>query len=64
MEQRLTELETKITFQDQSIEDLNQVVIELRAKVDELNRQCKRLVEIIEDENIKDSSLETPPPHY
>lgn len=64
MEDRLTELETKISYQDQIIEDLNMVVIELRKEVEQLQKQCKRLVTIMDDANIKDANLEVPPPHY
>ncbi len=64
MEERLTELETKISFQDQIIEDLNQVVIELRNKVDRLEFAVKKLIEENENSNLKDASQETPPPHY
>ncbi|MEM7647219.1 MAG: SlyX family protein [Pseudomonadota bacterium] len=64
MEERLTELETKISFQDQIIEDLNKVVIELRAEVERLTKQCEKISKILEEDNIKDASLEEPPPHY
>lgn len=64
MEDRLTELETKVTYQDQIIEDLNNVVIELRKKVDSLEGIVKRVVEAEDDPELKDASLETPPPHY
>ncbi|MCH2534037.1 MAG: SlyX family protein [Bdellovibrionales bacterium] len=64
MEERLTELETKISYQEQTIEDLNQVVIELRWKLDKLEGQCKQLSEQLDKTKIKDKSLEVPPPHY
>ena len=64
MEERLTELETKITYQDQIIEDLNNVVIELRKKVDSLEKIVKTAIEAKDDTGLKDASLETPPPHY
>lgn len=64
MEERLTELETKITYQDQIIEDLNTVVIELREKLEKIERVVKNLLDDKEDSNLKDASLEVPPPHY
>ncbi len=36
MEERLTELETKVMFQDQTIEELNQVVYEQQQQLDKL----------------------------
>ena len=64
MEERLTELETKISYQEQTIEDLNQVVIELRWKLDKMEKQCQELSNQMEKSKIKDRSLEVPPPHY
>ncbi len=64
MEERLTELETKITYQDQIIEDLNNVVIELRKEVESLEKIVKTAIEAKDDSGLKDASLETPPPHY
>ena len=64
MENRLTELETKVAYQDQTIEELNPVVIELRKELEEVEKKLKNLVDQIGDEGIKDASLEVPPPHY
>ncbi len=64
MEERLTNLETKISYQDQIIEDLNQVVIELQQKLEKLEKLCKALTDDSKGSNIKDHSLEVPPPHY
>lgn len=64
MEDRLTVLETKVTYQDQVIEDLNNVVIELRWKLEKLEKQYKELASEIKGSNLKDQSLEVPPPHY
>lgn len=64
MEERLNELEIKMAYQDQMIEDLNNIVIELRKEVETLEKKCKHLGEIIDNDDLKDSSLEVPPPHY
>ncbi len=64
MEERLNDLEIRISFQDQIIEDLNKVVIELRKKVEKMESQNKKMIEILDDANLKDPSLEVPPPHY
>ena len=36
MEERLTELETKVMFQDQTIEELNQVIFDQQQQLDRL----------------------------
>lgn len=38
LEQRLVDLETKIAFQDQTIEDLNLVVISQQKQIDQLEK--------------------------
>lgn len=64
MEKRLIDLEIRISYQDQVIEDLNKVVIELRKKVEKMELVNKKMLQILDDANLKDSSLEVPPPHY
>lgn len=64
MEERLTELETKVAYQDQVIEDLNQVVIELRGEIEKMEKKVKHLTNLADKDNLKDVSLEVPPPHY
>ena len=63
MKERLQELEIKVTYQEQTIEDLNQVVLQLREEVGELSKIVKQLTQQI-DTGIKDQKDETPPPHY
>lgn len=67
MEERLTNLETQISFQDQTIEDLNQRIIEQQQQIDLLTKQLKKLTEKVSSQDepgIVDISLEVPPPHY
>lgn len=62
-EERLTELEMKVTYQDDVIEALNQVVIELRDAVGGL----KERLETMDLEATDTSSSSIPherPPHY
>lgn len=60
---RLEELETRIAFQDQTIEELNQVVITLREQVAELSARVKGLsIHASFDFASKDKDIE--PPHY
>lgn len=40
---RLTELETRLAFQDQTIEELHQVIYRQQGQLDELARELARL---------------------
>ncbi len=62
-ESRLTELEIKITHQDEVIEALNQVVIELRRQLDDASRRLHR-VESQFVQGVPDEPGDEPPPHY
>ncbi len=65
MEDRITDLETKICFHEQTLEELNQLIIEQQQQIDRLTLQLKKIAEVTdEDEGIVDISLEVPPPHY
>lgn len=65
IEDRIIELETKLSFQEQTIEELNQVIIEQQKLFDRLQLQIKQLNTKI-DETSKHDSQETHeiPPHY
>jgi len=67
MEERIAEIEMKISFQDETIAVLNEVIIEQQNKIDELERTLIQLGE----KSKANSSLfdgiepaEPPPPHY
>jgi SlyX protein len=67
LETRINELETKVTFQDSVIEDLNQQIINLFQQQQEflyaferLNEQCQQ----ISPQRLATESEETLPPHY
>ena len=64
MEERITELETRISYQDKIIDDLNNVVIDLRKQVDKLHAEYTKIKDNLEEDNIKDIDDETLPPHY
>lgn len=66
LEHRLVELETKISFQEQTIEDLNSALVEQHKDITKLSRIVENLasqVERIEDLN-NPNTPEPPPPHY
>ncbi len=67
MQERLIELETKISYQDHTIAELNEVVICQQQQIDRLERDVKRLLAHLKQSG--GSSLarpdeESPPPHY
>lgn len=67
LDKRVEELETKITFQDDLIEQLNQSIITQQQDIRRLTLLIERLNSQIEDirqPDIADASQETPPPHY
>ena len=66
-EQRLTEIETRVAFQDDAIQSLSDRVYAQQQEIDRLNAWCQRLVERLEavaSPNAADPASEPPPPHY
>jgi len=67
MEKRLIELETKISYQDHIIGELNDVVTHQQGQIDRLEKEMKRLHEHLKsgsDSGLARPDEETPPPHY
>jgi len=64
MEDRLIELEMRISYQDKMIDDLNSVVTELRQQIEKIEQKYGSLDEVLGSANVKDASLEETPPHY
>jgi SlyX protein len=67
IEQRITELEIRLTHQDESIESLSNTIIRQHNEIDTLKLRLeileKRLKQASESQ-IADQKDETPPPHY
>ncbi|MDG6881493.1 SlyX [Phocoenobacter uteri] len=64
---QIAELETKIAFQESTIEDLNQALIQQQFVLDKLQTQVRHIAEKLKNaqsSNIASLSEETPPPHY
>ena len=67
LQQQIDELETKLAFQDLTVEQLNQEVIKLNDLLSRQQQQIQMLVgklQAIAPSNIASQSEETPPPHY
>lgn len=65
MEERIIELEKKAAYQESVIDDLNQVIVELRAQVDILTAEMAGLRDQMDAGNWTiDPQDEPPPPHY
>jgi SlyX protein len=64
---RIENLETKIMFQDELIEQLNQSLINQQSDIRKIALMVERLnsqVVDMQQPNIADASQESPPPHY
>lgn len=64
---RITELETKVAFQELMIEELNQALIEQQFAVNKLQTQMRHLAEKLkgaQGSQIASQAEETRPPHY
>ncbi|MBT3221809.1 MAG: SlyX family protein [Proteobacteria bacterium] len=60
--QRIEELEIKVSFQEHTITQLDQVIRELRDEVDRLNTDVRSLREVVETEF--NEVVDEKPPHY
>ncbi|WP_338884133.1 MULTISPECIES: SlyX family protein [Xenorhabdus] len=66
-ERRFVQLETKLAYQEATIEALNQEVIKQQIETDRLKEQLKLIAERLKNHQtsiIAPLSEETPPPHY
>lgn len=63
----LTELQTKVAFQEITIEELNQALIHQQFALDKLQNQVRQLAEKLQSavgSQVASRAEETPPPHY
>jgi len=65
MQERLIELERKISYQDKLLQELNEVIFAMSKRLDQLESRQKALNDRLANGNIvKHLEDETPPPHY
>jgi len=67
MKDRITELEIRLTHIEDTLDVLNQTVIEQNKLLDQLQLQLSMLekkLKAVATSNIAPESEETPPPHY
>lgn len=66
-DERLVELESKLAFQEQTIEDLNEVVVEQGRLLEAISERLARLEQRLrgaDDAGSETDPLQERPPHY
>lgn len=66
MEDKLLQLEIKLSYLEDFVNQMNTILIEQGSKIDRLiivNKALQEKITLLE-ENIKEPSDNTPPPHY
>jgi len=64
MDERVKELEIKVTYQERLLEELNQAVIEQGKELDGLRRKLALLTDRVKAHERPDEVPDEPPPHY
>ena len=65
MEDRITDLEIRISHQESSIDELTRTLLDQETMIRKLAHDIKQLTEQVKDvSNIAHESEEVPPPHY
>ena len=66
-EEAIAELETKVAFQEHTIDALNEALAHQQIQIDKVQFQLRHVIDKVkgmEPSNIAKMSEETPPPHY
>ena len=65
-EQRIQDLEAKLTFQDDTLQKLNDALVEQQSRIDHLQATLKWLLERARQQGFDElePSDDSPPPHY
>lgn len=67
MEERITDLEIRLTHQDDAMEELTRVVLVQEKELKRLNKEIEQLKAMLKDvavSAVASEAEETPPPHY
>ena len=67
VEEAIAELETKVAFQEHTIDALNEALAHQQIQIDKMQFQLRHVIDKVkgmEPSNIAKMSEETPPPHY
>lgn len=67
LENRIEELEMKIAFQEQLLDELNHALVQQQFDIDKMQVQLRYMANKLKDfqpSNIASQSEETKPPHY
>ena len=63
--QRISELESRLEFQDETITRLNDALVAQQNRLDQLEKRQQQLIEHLKSTQAKDDpAKEPPPPHY
>jgi SlyX protein len=67
MENKIIELQSKLAFQDETINKLNEVITDQQNQLDQLREEIRllglRIASVAESSNVTEEK-ESPPPHY
>lgn len=66
MEPRITDLEVRLTYQELTLEELNEVIVKQQAQIDVLQSQVEHLLAQLQAQNdqIATPTTDERPPHY
>ncbi len=67
MENKIIDLQSKLAFQDETINELNEVITDQQQQLDQLREEIRllniRVSSVAESTNVSEEK-EPPPPHY
>lgn len=64
LQDRVLELEVKAAYQERTIEELHEVVLDLRKEIESLRREFEKLREETQSNDKPVGPAHEPPPHY
>lgn len=66
MNEKITDIEIRLTYQESALQELNDVIVKQQNQIDKLIADVNRLRRQLDSsaELVRSQSEETPPPHY